>query len=156
MLGRTARFLRLLGYDTLYKNSYSDPELLKIAAEQNRILLTRDVALHQRAVKMKIQSILLLNKNYLEQIMTICKQKKLKLDLNPSNSRCATCNAKITPISKVEVRGRVPEKTFMVFNEFWICTNNDCGKIYYQGGHWANITKAYKQIQQRLEESKKN
>lgn len=150
MLGRTARFLRLLGYDTLYNNSFSDPELIEIAKEENRILLTRDVELHQRAVKLNIPSFLLKEKHYINRIATLVKKITLKLDLNPSHSRCATCNAQISPIPKRDVEGKVPKGTFSMFNEFWICTNKKCGKIYYQGPHWVNITKTYEQIVEKL------
>ncbi len=155
MLGRAARFLRLFGFDTLYKNSYTDPELLKIAAEEKRILLTRDVALYRQAKKLDVQSVLLVEKNYINQIASLCNKLTIDLELDPLNSRCATCNAIIAPISKDEVEGRVPERTLEVFDEYWICTNEQCAKIYYQGPHWVNITKAYEEIRKKIKESLK-
>ncbi len=155
MLGRTARFLRLFGYDTLYSNNYSDSELLEIALEEKRILLTRDIALHHQAVKLNIPSILLLEKTYIDRITNLILKLNLNLELNPSISRCATCNARITPIPKEKVKGKIPEKTFAAFNEYWICTNDTCGKIYYQGPHWINITKIFKQIKENIK-AKKN
>ncbi|MFX1293463.1 MAG: Mut7-C RNAse domain-containing protein [Promethearchaeota archaeon] len=151
MLGRTARFLRLLGYDTLYDNMYSDLDLLKIAKEENRVLLTRDIALHQQAVKLNIPSCLLLEKTYVDRITSLILKMNLKLELNPSISRCATCNAKITPVKKGKVKGKIPEKTYVAFDKFWICTNKkNCGKIYYQGPHWMSITKTFEQIMKNL------
>lgn len=154
MLGRTARFLRLLGFDTLYSNSFSDPELLRIAKDENRILLTRDAELYQRAVKLNITAYYLGEKNYTDRITNLIIKGNFKLNLDPSNSRCATCNAKIVPILKDEVKDKVPEGTFSVFDEFWVCTNEDCGKIYYQGPHWVNITKTYEQIRKNLKDMK--
>ena len=154
MLGRTARFLRLLGYDTLYSNSFSDPELLEIAKQQDRILLTRDVELHQRAVKLNIPSCLLSEKDYIDRITTLTNEMNLQLELNPTISRCATCNARIKPIPKKNVEGKVPKGTFSKFDEFWVCTNTKCGKIYYQGPHWVNITKTYEEIKERLNKIK--
>ena len=47
MLGRTARWLRMLGFDTYYDNRAGDDALKKLCLEENRVLLTKDVALHQ-------------------------------------------------------------------------------------------------------------
>ena len=154
MLGRTARFLRLFGYDTLYSNTYSDSELLQIASDENRVLLTRDIELHRQAVKSEIDSFLLSENTYIDRITTLVLKNNLLLELEPNNSRCATCNAKITPIPKEKVKGKIPEKTYAAFNQFWTCTNKSCGKIYYQGPHWVNITKAYEEIMKSIKERK--
>ena len=154
MLGRTARFLRLFGFDSLYNSKYSDPELLKIASEERRILLTRDIKLHQKALKLKIPCILLIEKSYIDRIASLVMKANISLDLDSAISRCATCNAKIKAISKEQVKGKIPEKTFVVFNEFWVCTNEKCGKIYYEGPHWVNITKAFKEILRKIEDKR--
>jgi len=150
MLGRTARFLRLFGYDTIYNNDYSDDDLLRIAAEENRVLLTRDVRLHQRAIKLNISSYLVREKSYKEGIIDLVLNANIELNLDAAASRCATCNAEIIRIPKEEVKGRVPDKTYENFDEFWICTNKDCRKIYYFGAHWDNINKTYEEIQKKL------
>ena len=150
MLGRTARFLRLFGYDTLYNSEYSDDDLLKIAAEENRVLLTRDVKLHQSAMKLNIPSYLVHEKSYKEGIVDLVLNTNIELNLDATASRCATCNAEITRIPKEEVKGKVPDKTYAAFDEFWICTNKNCGKIYYFGPHWDNINKTYEEIQKKI------
>ncbi len=150
MLGRVSKFLRIFGYDVLYDNEYSDPELLKIASEENRILLTRDIALHQQALKLNISSILLLEKTYIERIIALVQQMDLDLNLDATNSRCATCNAVIIPIEKEKVKGKIPDRTYEVYEEFWVCSNSSCGKIYYEGPHWDNIQKIYNQIKKTI------
>jgi uncharacterized protein with PIN domain len=154
MLGRTARFLRLFGYDTLYSNTYSDSELLRIASEEKRVLLTRDVKLHQQALKLKLPSFLLPEKTYIDRITSLVLQANLKLNLIAADSRCSNCNTVILPIPKEEIKEKVPEKTYLTFDEFWICPNRNCGKIYYQGQQWDNITKAFKQIRKNIEEKR--
>lgn len=149
MLGRTARFLRLFGHDTLYKNTFSDDELLDFSLKEQRTLLTRDVALYHRARKRKIEAFLLPQKSHIERLSALVRDAKLSLTLDPANSRCATCNAEIAPIAKKEVYGKVPEKTYAKFNDFWICTNNNCAKIYYEGRHWIKIIEVYEEIQKK-------
>lgn len=150
MLGRTARFLRLLGYDTLYNIDYSDDDLLRVAAEEHRILLTRDVRLYERAIKLQLPAFLVRDKSYKEGIADLVLNASIELNLDSATSRCATCNAEITRIPKEEVKGKIPEKTFARFDEYWICTNKNCGKIYYFGSHWDNINKTYEEIQKRI------
>jgi len=154
MLGRTARFLRLFGYNTLYSSSYSDPELIEIASEEDRVLLTRDVELHHQAVKRNVSSFLVIEKTHIGRITSIILRGHLNLELNPSKSRCATCNAKIIPISKEKVKDKVPLGTFSRFDEYWTCSNESCGKIYYQGPHWIKISEVYEQIREKITEKK--
>jgi len=47
-LGRLAAYLRMLGFDCLYRNDYDDPQLADISAQQQRILLTCDRQLLMR------------------------------------------------------------------------------------------------------------
>ena len=49
-MGKLAKYLRMLGFDTLYRNNYSDPELASISASENRILLTRDRGLLKHSI----------------------------------------------------------------------------------------------------------
>lgn len=154
MLGRTARFLRIFGYNTLYSSSYSDPELIEIASEEDRVLLTRDVELHHQAVKRNVSSFLVKEKTHVDRIAGIILRGNLDLKMDPAHSRCASCNAEITPISKEEVKDKVPLGTFSRFDEYWICNNIKCGKIYYQGPHWIKITEVYEQIREKITEKK--
>jgi uncharacterized protein with PIN domain len=156
MLGRTARFLRLLGFDTSYNIDYSDDDLLKVAAEEHRTLLTRDVRLYERAVKLDLSAFLIRDKSYKEGIADLVINTKIELNLDSATSRCATCNAEITRIPKAEVKGKIPDKTYARFDEFWICTNKTCGKIYYFGTHWDNISKTYEDIQKRIADKRNN
>jgi uncharacterized protein with PIN domain len=60
MLGRLARWMRFLGFDTLYYRDISDSRLIRIAREQNRLILTRDT----RLVKIKaVKDYLLIKAN---------------------------------------------------------------------------------------------
>lgn len=130
MLGRLARWLRFLGFDTLYYPDISDRMLLKIAREQDRFILTRDT----RLIKSKsIKDYLLINANDIfKQLQEVIKGLQLKdFDLF---SRCVKCNGKLTKISsKSEVKNLVPEFVFIQYKNFLKC--NDCGKIYWKGTH---------------------
>jgi uncharacterized protein with PIN domain len=130
MLGRLARWLRFLGFDTLYYSDISDSRLIRLAREQNRLILTRDT----RLVKAKAaRDHLLINANDpYRQLIEVIDSLDLK-EFKPFG-RCVTCNGQLTEIAdKTEVKDAVPEFVFLNFNVFLRCDN--CGKIYWEGTH---------------------
>ena len=139
MLGRISRFLRILGYDTFYPNDLDDSKILDIAKNESRIIITRDIELSLRAKSKKISYILLESVDFIENFSKIYKKFSIDLKLDPLKSRCPVCNEEISPIQKKKIRGRIPEKTYNHFEEFWICNNVKCNKIYYYGIHWEKM-----------------
>ena len=130
MLGRLARWLRFLGFDTLYYPDISDSRLIRIAREQDRLILTRDT----RLIKAKAaRDYLLINANdSFSQLIEVIRSLNLKEFTPPG--RCVTCNGQLTEIAdKTEVKDSVPEFVFLHFNAFLRCAN--CGKIYWEGTH---------------------
>jgi len=130
MLGRLARWLRFLGFDTVYFPGISDASLIRIALEQNRTILTRDT----RLIRVKgLRSYLLIASDdpfqqLLETISTF-KLRQFRL-----LSRCVKCNGNLQKIKdKSEVKDSVPEYVFLHYNLFQKCA--DCGKIYWEGTH---------------------
>ena len=139
MVGRLARWLRLIGNDVVYSRDLTDSELIRRAITEARILLTSDVELYRRAVADGADSFLVKGGTEAERLARIAKRFRIDLNIDTATSRCPTCNATIRPIKKEEVKEKVPPSTYEVFNEFWECTNRDCGKIYWQGSHWKKI-----------------
>lgn len=139
MLGKLTRFLRILGFDTLYLKDVNDDELLMIAQKDNRILITRDRELYHRAIKMNIRSLLITEINLKNQLSQIASKLNINLDLDIAETRCPLCNTKLEKIPKYEIKNKVPEKIFNLHEEFWICTK--CNKIYWMGSHWKSINK---------------
>jgi len=139
MVGRLARWLRLIGNDVVYSRDLTDSELIRRAITEARILLTSDVELYRRAVADGADSFLVKGGTEAERLARIAKRFRIDLNIDTATSRCPTCNATIRPIKKEQVKEKVPPSTYEVFNEFWECTNRDCGKIYWQGSHWKKI-----------------
>jgi hypothetical protein len=130
MLGRLARWLRFLGFDVLYFPDISDSELVRIAREQDRRILTRDTRLVQR--KGLAHPLLITANDPLEQLMEVLGSVTMK-PLAPL-SRCVKCNSPLAPINdKNEIADAVPEFVFLQYNNFLRCT--ECGKIYWKGTH---------------------
>ena len=145
MLGSLARWLRLFGFDTFYANSeISDDEVLRIAENENRILITRDKELIIRAKKKKIQLIETSLVDLDEQLIHVVKKEFI--DEKMILSRCSLCNTILEEIKKNDVKTKVPEKVFLNNDRFWFCSK--CDKIYWMGSH-------YNKIQSKIDQIKK-
>jgi uncharacterized protein with PIN domain len=130
MLGRLARWMRFLGFDTLYYSHINDNKLIRIAWEEDRFILTRDTLLTMRK---GIHDYLLIHANdSLKQLLEVIDALKLKRF--HLFSRCVSCNGQLIRISdKIEVKDSVPEYVFLNISVFQKCI--DCGKIYWEGSH---------------------
>ncbi len=128
MLGKLAKWLRILGYDTYYRPDIPDEELLQIANSEGRIVLTRDRFLTKRKL---CRRYLLISHDHLEDQL---RQMIGEFHLVPSPfTRCLICNVKIRHIEKSSVRDRVPSYTFQTQARFAECPR--CGRIYWPGTH---------------------
>jgi uncharacterized protein len=132
MLGRLARWLRALGYDTLYLRDAPDRRLLAIALAERRRLLTRDAALARRAREAGLLVRAEALDGQIEEVTTACG-----LAGRRALSRCLECNALLAATAPEAVRDRVPPYTFATQREFRTCTG--CGRVFWEGTHIAGI-----------------
>jgi len=132
MLGRLARWLRALGYDTLYFRDAPDRRLLAVALAERRRLLTRDVALALRA---REAGLLVRSEELDLQIKEVTDA--CGLAGRQALSRCLECNGVLVSTPPEAVRDRVPPYTFATCREFWQCS--DCRRVFWAGTHVAGI-----------------
>jgi uncharacterized protein with PIN domain len=138
MLGSLAKWLRLLGYDTLYSTSYNDAQIISIAARAKRIMVTSDKGLYRRAIKAGLRAVLLPESGVTESLARLASAGLVELRVDPSKSRCPICNGVLKEVTdKNLVRGRVPPGALAKYSKFYVCTR--CGHVYWEGGHWRNI-----------------
>lgn len=133
-LGKLARQLRLLGFDTLFSNSYRDPEIVRIAAEQRRIVLTRDRRLlHAKAITHGywIRAV-----EPERQLAEVVRRLDLAGQIRPF-ARCADCNGEIEPVEKRRILHLLEPGTRRHYDTFYRCPA--CGKIYWEGSHIARL-----------------
>lgn len=130
-LGRLARYLRAMGFDTLYRNDYSDIDIVDISNQEKRIILTRDKGILMRNAVQRgywIRNISVKN-----QAAEVVKKFDLYNLINPFK-RCMECNGLIKPVSKESVLEHLEFKTKEYFDQFFRCTV--CHKIYWKGSHY--------------------
>jgi uncharacterized protein with PIN domain len=133
-LGRLATYLRMLGFDTLYRNDYDDPTLADISAQQNRILLTCDRKLLMR--KAITHGYLVSSRKPRQQIHQVLERFDL-FDYQSELARCLRCNGIIQTVSKQAIAAQLLPLTKQYYDEFFQC--DSCNKIYWEGSHHTKI-----------------
>ena len=132
MFGNLAKKLRLLGFNSLYSSNIEDDELLKIAKNENRIVITKDSLLAKKAKKQEITTVSITKGNEIDQLLQINEKIKLgKCIVAGNTSRCPICNNDLKNIEKKDVLNKVPQGVFENMMDFWIC--DKCEKIYWEG-----------------------
>ena len=146
MLGRLAKWLRLLGYDTLFAGDMpvSDDDILMIAGEEGRTLITRDRELYRRAKGAGIPAYLLDETDVEHQLASLARAGLIELKDEPSTLICPRCNGRLTPVSKRDVEGLVPATVLDTHDQFWMCTN--CGQVYWEGTHWKRMRELIERV----------
>jgi len=143
-LGRLAAYLRMMGFDALYKNDFDDPVLADISADENRILLTCDRLLLMR--KQISHGYFVRNRQPQQQLLEILSRFDLYDNLKPF-TRCMHCNGKTQPVEKREIEAQLLPKTKKYYNEFVRC--DSCRKIYWKGSHYMKMQEMIDSVKTR-------
>lgn len=131
MLGSLARWLRIMGYDTMYARDISDEEVLGRARREGRKVLTRD---HQLAERSGKDGLLIESDNLEEQLAQVATTYHLGLD--EGMTRCTLCNGALREMREDE-GDRLPPTVRSQRERPYVCL--DCGQIYWKGSHWTRI-----------------
>jgi uncharacterized protein with PIN domain len=140
-LGRLARYLRLLGFDCLYRNNYDDETVANLAVREHRILLTRDRALLQR--KIITHGYFVREVRPRLQVKEVLARFDLYRLVDPFR-RCTRCNGELQAVDKQAIEHRLESKTRKYFDSFRRCTA--CGQIYWQGSHHARSLRLIEEL----------
>jgi len=139
-LGKLARLLRLLGFDTAYENAFTKIELSNIGRLEERIVLSKDRSLSKNSL---IRAFIIENEEPMLQLKQVVDSFGLKNHIQPF-SRCLVCNGELHMVSKEAISHLLLENTLQYFNEFWRCTN--CRRIYWKGSHYERMLKTIEGI----------
>ena len=137
MLGKLAKNLRTLGCDTLYYHGEDPRQLIEMARQQGRAILTRNTNV---IPKRPGDEILTLKEDDPDlQVKDLIKRGIISLDETRPFSRCLLCNALLKDIPRGDVEGKVPDFIFYHQKVFFQCP--ECGRIYWRGSHQENMKK---------------
>jgi uncharacterized protein with PIN domain len=142
-LGRLARYLRMLGFDSRYDRNAADDELARLSAEEGRILLTRDRGLLKRSIVRL--GYLVRDDDPRRQLVEVVGRYGLAGTARPF-SRCVRCNGDIEPVDRSEVAERLAgePRTLRYFETFGRCAG--CGSIYWPGSHFERMSRLVEEI----------
>jgi len=132
MLGTLAKWLRILGYDTLFDPSWNDHQLVRWARAEDRVLLTRD---RELACRRGVRTLLITGERLNDQIQQVWAELGLQGDR--SFSRCPVCNGMLEPLEREVARPRVPAYIFKTHQIFRYCPT--CERVYWPGTHWQRM-----------------
>jgi len=137
MLGSLARWLRIMGYDTVYDKSLDDPGIANLARAESRFILTRDRELAKEPGALMIEA------DDLDlQLKAIAEKYGLKF--HDDLIRCSACNGDLADLDKAQAKESVPEGAFENNDKFWKCSK--CGKVYWKGTHWHGIMDRFRRL----------
>ena len=129
-LGRLARMLRTLGFDTLYRNDWTEPQIVAIARRDDRAVLTGSRALLKRRTVGRGR--LIRSDLVDEQAREVLLRFGLAGRVRPF-ARCNLCNGELRPVPKQEVLARIPPRTRAWLDAYLLC--GVCGQLYWAGTH---------------------
>lgn len=140
-LGGLARLLRMLGFDTVHDQAYSDRDVVELAQRQSRIILTRDREL------LKIRTVT--HGCYVHALEPMAQAREIleRLQLAASVcpfTLCLCCNLTVTRIEKERVIDRLPPTVAQLHEEYYVC--GGCGRVYWKGSHWQRMYARLREI----------
>lgn len=133
-LGKLARYLRFLGFDTLYRNDYDDEELAQISHDQQRVLLTQDLGLLKRSLV--VYGYRVRSADPKTQVKEVLERFDLYSAIVPFD-RCSRCNGQLSPVEKDTILSLIPYFTALHYDEFFQCQS--CGQVYWKGAHYQKM-----------------
>ncbi len=134
-LGKLARLLRLFGFDTLYRNDYSDSNIIHIALREHRIIITRDRGILKNSAV--THGFCPHSTRPREQLLQVLQRFDLFEHIDPFH-RCIVCNGKIHRVEKAHIADKLPPRVADHFDTFFRCKK--CRKVYWQGSHFAKLS----------------
>lgn len=148
-LGKLAHALRLLGFDSLYQNNFSDDAVVHLAERDSRIILTQDLGILKR--KCVTRGYWVRARTVDEQILEVVKRFDLIQQIKPF-TRCLVCNGEVVSVEKSTVLDQIPFRIREMFNDFYQCTA--CKKVYWRGSHYDKMMKKIQNLKAIIEKEK--
>ena len=144
-LGKLARYLRMAGFDVLYKNNFTDNDLVKISLDENRTILTQDRDILKR--NEVTHGYWVRNKTAEDQLKEVIERFQLKNLINEF-TRCLECNTLLNKVEKESIISQLPPNIKEWHNEFYECPS--CDKVFWKGRHYERMEKIISEIKMTL------
>ncbi len=150
-LGKLAKMLRMLGFDTVYEIDYDDPEIIRRSLLEKRIIITRDRRM--LCTKVVTHGYCVRSTDSEEQLREVLDRFDLYSSIRPFY-RCMVCNCRVRSVEKAEILHRLEPKTILYYDTFYKC--DGCNRIYWKGSHHDRLKDRFEKIRQFREDRKRH
>ncbi|NIO49766.1 MAG: hypothetical protein GTN73_10090 [Candidatus Aminicenantes bacterium] len=150
MLGKLAKWLKILGFDTLYFSKIEDSALLDLAQQEGRVLLSRDNGLIEKS--RDINTLFIESEDWNPQLEQVLDEFDLWPDIRPY-SRCIECNIELKDLLKKRAKNLVAPFVYERATSFAICPR--CGRVFWKGTHHQDMEFKIEEILKKREKRKK-
>lgn len=134
-LGRLAKYLRLLGFDTFFNDIINNSKLMAIASSEGRLLLTRDTHLTGKSHPYGIMHIS--EDEPLIQLNMVITDLNIKINTSLIFTRCSRCNEICNPVDKDKIAGRT--FPYILHTQKLISECPSCRRLYWKGTHYSRL-----------------
>jgi uncharacterized protein with PIN domain len=145
MLGRLAKWLKILGFDVLYFSKAEDKDLADLSRREDRVLLTRDTGLIERTAK-RPNRLFVRSDDWEDQVVQVLDDLGLWDDVRP-NTRCIECNLPLKALARERARNLVTPYVHERASSFAICPG--CNRVFWQGTHYGDMERKIKRLLER-------
>lgn len=145
-VSKLARWLRLIGYDTLLFREKDDGQMIKIALSENRVILTKDTQFIKRRLVTNgtLRTIHITQDDPKLQVQEVVRTLNLNYHFKPF-SLCLECNQVLIARGKEDVKSLIPAHVFETQTQYTECST--CHRIYWPGTHWQAMVKKLQDLQ---------
>ncbi len=143
-LGKLVKYLRILGFDTLYRNDYDDREIIRTALAEHRTILTRDIGLLK--VKTVTHGYWIRSQQPKTQVKEVLNHFDLYNSIDPFN-RCVKCNGILEIVKKDTIIEQLEPLTRKCFDDFYRC--RQCGGIFWEGSHFDRMKEFVRDVKEK-------
>ncbi len=145
MLGRLAKWLKILGFDVLFFSKAEDKDLVELSRNEGRVLLTRDSGLIEKTARRK-NRLFIKSDDWEDQVVQVLDEYNLWDEVRP-NSRCIACNRALKPLAKARARNLVTPYVLEHASSFALCSG--CGRVFWQGTHFGDMERKIQALLKR-------
>jgi len=144
-VGKLAKWLRMMGYDTLLFNGSDDSQMVAKAVADRRVILTRDTEIMKRRLITggRLKALLIESDKPEQQLQQVMKTLNLEGEFRPF-AVCLECNESLVIRTREQVKNRVPPYVFQTQSQYMECPA--CQRIYWKGTHWQAMTRKLERL----------
>mgnify|MGYP001201218689 CR=1 FL=1 len=144
-MGKLVKWLRIMGYDTLFFDGSDDSLMIATALAEGRIILTRDTQIMRRRVVAngQLKAMLIKDDKPEQQMHQVIATLNLDCQFKPF-AICLECNKPLLEMNKQNMKDRVPDYVFQTQNQYMECPT--CHRIYWRGTHWQAMVNKLKEF----------